>query len=187
VLNALQTADNRGSVNLRGVGRRSGAPITLSYRAPTNDYRNHNDSVILTQAQLVAEAQAGTTNLMMTASLSSNFGNDAYRQPLLSITNLGTANGTNPAIPFLPGADPMQLVGIDVRSDATIFIDGAPVGGTISCVGGTFTPYCSSQLVSVDLANANVGSGLHMLQVQNPKSALSAELPVCGGTLNSCR
>jgi len=187
VLNALQTADNRGSVNLRGVGRRADAPITLSYRAPTNDYRNGNDSVILTQAQLVSEAQAGTLNLMLTASLSANFGNDAYRQPLLSITNLGTANGTNPAIPFLPGADPMQLVGIDVRSDATIFIDGAPVAGTISCVGGTFTPYCSSQLVSVDLANASIGSGLHMLQVQNPKSALSAELPVCGGSLASCR
>jgi len=187
VLNALQTADNRGSVNLRGVGRRAGAPVTLSYRAPTSDYRNANDAVILTQAQLVSEAQAGTTNLMLTASLSVNFGNEAYRQPLLSVTSLADANGTNPAIPFLPAADPMQLVGIDVRSDATIVIDGAPVAGTISCVGGTFTPYCSSQLVSVDLANANIGSGLHMLQVQNPKSALSVELPVCGGTLASCR
>jgi hypothetical protein len=187
VLNALQTADNRGSVNLRGHGRRSGAPIQLSYRAPTNDYRNGNDSVILTQAQLVAEAQAGTLNLMLTAALSANFGNDDYRQPLLSITNLGDANGTNPAIPFLPGANPMQLRGIDVRGDATIFVNGAPVAGTIGCVGGSFTPYCDSEVISLNLANPNLGSGLHMLQVQNPKSALSVELPVCGGTLNSCR
>jgi len=187
VLNPLQTADARGSVNLRGTGVRNGALITLSYRAGTNDYRNGNDSVILSQAQLVAEAQAGTLNLMMTAALSSNFGKNDYRQPLLSITNLGDSGGTNPDIPFLPADDPMQLVGIDVRSDATIFIDGAPVAGTIGCVGGSFTPYCSSQVVSVDLANASIGSGLHFLQVQNPKSALSVELPVCGGTLNSCR
>ena len=74
-----------------------------------------------------------------------------------------------------------------MRSDATIFMDGAPVAGTISCVGGSFTPYCSSQVVSIDLVNNSPGTGLHFLQVQNPKSALSVELPVCGGTLNSCR
>jgi hypothetical protein len=74
-----------------------------------------------------------------------------------------------------------------VRSDAAIFLDGAPRAGTISCVGGSFTPYCSSQVVSINLSNATIGSGLHMLQVQNPQSALSAELPVCGGTLASCR
>jgi YVTN family beta-propeller protein len=187
ILNPLQTADARGSVNLRGTGVRNGSLITLSYRAGTNDYRNGSDSVILTQAQLVAEAQAGTLNLMMTAALSGNFGKDDYRQPLLSITNLGDAGGTNPDIPFLPADDPMQLVGIDVRSDATIFMDGAPVAGTISCVGGSFTPYCSSQVVSIDLVNNSPGTGLHFLQVQNPKSALSVELPVCGGTLNSCR
>lgn len=187
VLNALQTADGRGSVNLRGVGRRSGAPTTLSYRAATNDYRNANDSLIRTQAQLVSEAQAGTLNLTMTAALSENFGKDDYRQPLLSVTNLGNGNNTNPDIPFLPGDNPMDLVGIDVRSDAAIFLDGAPRAGTISCVGGSFAPYCSSQVVRVTLTDPNIGSGLHMLQVQNPKSALSTELPVCGGTLASCR
>jgi hypothetical protein len=187
-LNSLQTADSRGLVNLRGVGMRSGVRLVLSYRAGTNDYRDHTDGLILTQAQLVAEAQAGTLNMAMTGALPQNFGLEDYRQPLLSVTTLGNGSGgTNPDIPFLPGDDPMQLAGIDVRSDATIFIDGAPAAGTISCVGGSFTPYCSSQVVSVDLANANIGSGLHMLQVQNPKSLLSVELPVCGGTLASCR
>jgi YVTN family beta-propeller protein len=187
ILNALQTADARGSVNLRGVGRRSGTATTLSYRAGTNDYRNSNDTLIRTQAQLVTEAQAGTLNMTMTASLSANFGSDDHRQPLLSVTNLGNGNNTNPDIPFLPADNPMELVGIDVRSDAAIFLDGAPRAGTISCVGGSFTPYCSSQVVSINLSNATIGSGLHMLQVQNPQSALSAELPVCGGTLASCR
>lgn len=188
VLDALEAADERGSANLRGVGRRNGAAVTLSYRAATNDYRNGDDSLIRTQGQLVSEAQAGTLNLMLTAALSAHFGSDAYRQPLLSLTT--TANGTsgtNPAIPFLPGADPMQLVGIDVRSDATIFLDGAPVAGTISCVGGSFTPYCSSQQITIDLANASLSNGLHLLQVQNPMSLLSVELPVCSGAISNCR
>lgn len=187
VLNALETADARGSVNLRAVGRRSGGATVLSYRAPTNDYRNGDDSLIRTQAQLVAEAQAGTLNMMLTASLSANFGREDSRQPLISITTTGNGNGTNPAIPFLPGANPMDLIGIDVRDGATIFLDGAPRAGTVSCLGGTFSPYCSSQMVRITLANANIGSGLHMLQVQNPKSALSPELPVCGGSLASCQ
>lgn len=190
LLNALQTADSRGSVNLRAVGRRDGKRTTLSYRAATNDYRSGTDAVIRTQAQLVAEAQAGTLNMTMTAALSENFGKDDYRQPLLSVINKGddAAHGnTNPAIPFLPAGNPMDLVGIDVRSDATIFLDGAPRAGTISCVGGSFTPYCSSQVVRITLANASIGASLHMLQVQNPKSALSAELPICGGTLTQCR
>lgn len=186
-LNALQTADARGSVNLRAVGRRSGAATVLSYRAPTNDYRNGDDTLIRTQAQLVAEAQAGTLNMTLTGALSANFGKEDHRQPLISITTTGSANGTNPAIPFLPGANPMDLVGIDVREGATIFLDGAPRAGTITCLGGTYTPYCSSQQVRITLANANIGSGLHMLQVQNPQSALSAELPVCGGSLASCQ
>lgn len=188
VLDALETADERGSANLRGVGRRNGVLVTLSYQAATDDYRNGDASLIRTRGQLVSEAQAGTLNLMLTAALSVNFGSDAYRQPLLSLTT--TANGTsgtNPAIPFLPGADPMQLVGIDVRSDATIFLDGAPAAGTISCTGGTFTPYCSSQQITIDLADAELTSGLHLLQVQNPKSLLSVELPICSGAINDCR
>ena len=44
-----------------------------------------------------------------------------------------------------------------------------------------------NKVVSIDLVNNSPGTGLHFLQVQNPKSALSVELPVCGGTLNSCR
>jgi YVTN family beta-propeller protein len=189
ILNALQTADTRGSANLRGVGRRNGAPITLSYRGATNDYRNGDDTLIRTQAQLVSEAQAGTLNLMLTAALSSNFGNDAYRQPLLSVTTNGNGtSGTNPAIPFLPGGDPMQLIGIDVRSDATVFIDGAPVAATITCTnGGSFTPYCSSERITIDLANSSLPTGLRMLQVQNPKSALSVEMPICSGTITNCR
>jgi len=183
----LETADQRGSVNLRGTGRRNGLPVVLSYRSD-GTYKDGQDSVSLTRAQLIAEAQADTLNLTLTAALSENFGKDTHRQPLISVATDADGNGTNPAIPLLPADDPMTLEGIDVRSDAAIFWDGEPIAGSIACVGGSFAPYCDSHTVEIDLDAVPAGDGLHLLQVQNPGSGLSAELPVCvGASIAPCQ
>ena len=187
ILDALETADANGSVNLRGVGVRNGGLLVLSYRAGSALYMNKDDTVQLSQADLYNEAQAGTLNMMFTAALSKNFGHDDYRQPLVNITTIGDGNGTNPDIPLLPGDNPIDLLAIDVRGDATVFVDGVPVSATITCTGGSFTPYCDSGQVEIDLAAIPSPNGLHLLQVQNPQAGLSVELPICVGSIGQCQ
>jgi YVTN family beta-propeller protein len=191
VLDALEAADDRGQVNLRGVGtRRAGATfawIVLSYR-DDGTYKNANDSISLTRADLLSEAAAGDLVLTLTGALPENFGADDYRQPLLSVNTIANGPTGNPDLPLLPQDNPMNLRAIDVRSDATIVVSGEVVSGSISCVGGSFTPYCDSQEIDLTLSSIPP-EGLHLLQVQNPGGPLSVELPICvsNSGVNPCK
>ncbi len=191
ILDDLETADARGLVNLRGRGLRdtgSGlSPIILSYRAGSDDYRNASDSVVLDRATLITEAQAGDLVITFSGHLSRNFGSDAHRQPLLAPDGAGSGPTGDPGIPMNPGpGSPMDLAGVDVREDAFLYVDGQPATGTITCTGGSFTPYCDSQVVEITLDATPTGDGLHLVQVQNPRGPLSNELPVCVGTAGDC-
>jgi len=68
-----------------------------------------------------------------------------------------------------------------------VFVDGQKIGGAgVTCQsGGSFTPFCSSEVVQVSLPTGP-GNGLHRLQVQNPAGLLSNEMPICGGNANQC-
>jgi hypothetical protein len=86
----------------------------------------------------------------------------------------------------LPGDDPMTLAGSDVFSGAVVLVDGAPVEATLTCVGGSFTTFCSSGVIRIDLAAIPSPNGTHLLQVQNPSGLQSNELPVCVGPVAGC-
>lgn len=188
VIDALEAADARGQVNLRATGSRlvNGNWIwqTLSYR-DDGTYKNANDAQSLTRAQLIAEAAAGDAVMTLTGALPRNFGSGDHRQPLLSVATNAQGPLGNPDLPLLPQDDPMTLAAIDVRGDASILVDGQLVSGTLTCDGGSFTPYCDSGQVIVDLAVVPP-AGLHLLQVQNPGGPLSAELPICSGQVGDC-
>ncbi|MDJ0868282.1 MAG: YncE family protein [Myxococcota bacterium] len=187
MLDLLEQADADGNVNLRGSGVRGGGATAISYRHGLDDYVTRNAA--LSRAAMIAEAQAGTLNVTLTAFLAANYGKPDYHQPLLAPNTTAddpSIANWNPDLPVLPGDDPMTLTGIDVRSDAIIYMDGVPVGGTISCVGGIFDPYCDSQEVIIDLDATPAGDGPHLLQVKNPKGPLSNEMLVCVGSANLC-
>jgi YVTN family beta-propeller protein len=190
VLDALEMADAKGQVNLRAVGTRrvNGNFIwqVLSYRAD-GTYKNASNSVSLTRAQLVAEAAAGDAVLTFTGALPRNYGAETHRQPLLGVTTTSDGPTGNPDLPVLPADDPMTLQGIDVRSDAVLVLDGGVVDGSIACVAGSFTPYCDSEIVQIDLS-VIPAEGLHLLQVQNPNGPLSVEMPICVDStgVNAC-
>jgi YVTN family beta-propeller protein len=192
ILDDLEAADARGAVNLRAVGRRDAAgtmvPVAYSYRAAEGVYKNSNDAQVFTRAELLAEAEAGTAILTVTAALPQNFGSDDHRQPLLSVATLGNGPLGNPDLPILPQDAPFTLAAVDVRGDAVILVDGLAVAGTLTCVGGTFSPYCDSGFVQFALAGIPP-EGLHLLQVQNPDGPLSNEFPLCSasGPLVVCR
>jgi hypothetical protein len=184
-LATLETADLRGVVNLLGNGRRNGAPVTLSFKANVNLYQDEG-GVSLTRAQLIAEAQAATTQITFTDHLRENVGNASFAQPLIATSTTGNGGTGDPPLPVLTSPTVMTLAGQTVRADAITLVDGVPVAATLTCQGGSFAPiYCSTSVVGVTLA-ALPANGTHLLQLQNPKAALSNELPFCVGPAAGC-
>jgi hypothetical protein len=125
--------------------------------------------------------------MTLTGNLPKNFGKLLYGQPLLSVSSDQDGPGGNPDTPLLPADNPMTLIGINVRGDDAILVDGQVVDGTIDCFAGNFLPSCSSGLVTIELDTVP-GAGLHLLQVKHPSGPLSPELPICvaNDTFFSC-
>jgi hypothetical protein len=192
ILDDLELADARRHVNLKGIGVRNPgggfAAIALNFKHGAGVYKSGNGNVTLTRAQIIAEAQAGDLFITFTGHLPGNFGKATHHQPLLAPFGTGSGPTGDPGLPQDPGpGSPMLLTGIDVRSDAVLYVDGQPVTGSIVCAsGGSFDPYCSTQQVTITLDSDVTGNGLHLLQVQNPAGPLSNELPVCVGPASGC-
>ena len=188
LLTSLQSADTRGVVNLRGAALRSGAKVSLSWDAPNNRYLVGSGSVTLTQAQLISEAQSGTTLATLTAHLRS--GTATSPQPLLATTG-SPSNGLigDPPLPnpsTLSNPPAFTLTGVDVSTTASVFVNGQlSSGATVTCGAGSAGGFCNDGLVTLDLATGP-GAGLHLLQVQNPAGLLSNEIPVCFGASSGC-
>jgi hypothetical protein len=195
LMSALELADARGLVNLRVNGTRDAgagpAVINLSYRSD-GTYKNSAQTLSLTHAQLIAEAQAGTSNLTLVGSFRSGqqVPGTGVPQPLLAV-GTGTGVTGDPPLPQMSatGGDPgaFTVVGTDVRSDGVVFLDGAPMtGATLACSAGTTGSFCNNGNVAVDLPS-RPAAGLHLLQVLNPTGPISNELPICVGTQSQCR
>jgi DNA-binding beta-propeller fold protein YncE len=181
VLASLEAADLNGVANLRGVGLRNGAPLTLSFRSD-GTYRGQN--LVFTRAQLIAEAQAAATTLTLTAQQRANV-NAGTVQPTLFVRAAFQAgaggtflNNGRPDLPLLPGDDPMVVLSEDVPPGAKVLIDGVPVPATVSCVGAVVDGFCNANGLSIDLLSPPTEPGMHLLQVQTSNGLLSNELPI---------
>ncbi len=191
LLDALELADVEGRVNLQAAGIRAGAPSELWYRGGV--YRV--GALTVDRATLIAEAQAGTTRMTVTAWLPGGF-DLLTPQPLIATDGSGGGPTGDPPLPILPvggPADPAPFVvtGTDVLLTAVTLLDGAPVSGSVSCVlgtrdgGGTVNGACVDGSIQIDLAS-RPADGLHLLQLQNPSGPFSNELPICVGNPNGC-
>jgi DNA-binding beta-propeller fold protein YncE len=179
LLTALEDADARGVVNLRGRALRNGAGTDLSYDALNDRYLVGNGSTTLVQAALLSEAQAGTTLATLTAYLRAGASNAI--QPLLSTAG-GVVNGRigDPPLPQLASGHPaFNATGVGIATNATVMVDGQPAAATLTCSAGSANGFCNNGTVSIDLAARPAPDGLHLLQVLNPSGLLSNELPIC--------
>jgi hypothetical protein len=179
---AIEEADARGVVNLRGEGTRNGNPQTFSYNT-SGVYELGTGTFKRTRAQLITEAQNIVNphvRVTLTAHLRENVATNP--QPLLSITsNANGPFGDNPNIPLLPSGNPMVLRPTDVMANASVFVDGQPatLASPISCSGSFPCTAPETLTIQLDLGAAPLSVGLHLLQVQNPEGQLSNELPIC--------
>jgi hypothetical protein len=184
LLAALEAADTRGVVNVQGTILRSGVTNTISYAGGVYVITN---APSLTTAQLLAEAQAGTSLVTLTAQLRAS--SATGRQPLLATAGtIGNGIIGDPPLPQLgSGHPPFNVTGTDVSSTANVFVDGQPSTTTLTCVGGISNGFCNDGVVSIDLAARPSPDGLHLLQLQNPSGLLSNELPICvASNASSC-
>jgi YVTN family beta-propeller protein len=180
LLGSLEAADLNGVANLRGVGFRNGVPLTLSFRSD-GTYRGQN--VVLTRAQLIAEAQAAATTLTLTAQQRANVTAGTVQPTLFVRAGFQASGGTfvtdgRPDLPLLPGDDPMAILAEDVPPGAKVLIDGAPVPATVSCVGAVANGFCNASGISIDLLSPPTTPGMYLLQVQTSDGLLSNELPI---------
>jgi YVTN family beta-propeller protein len=188
LMTKLEAADARGVVNLRAAGLRNGSSVLLSYRGDTGGTTYKGSSAELTHAQMLAEAQAGTLLVTLTAHLR---GAAADPQPLLAQNGVGNGTTGDPPLPNLSSggsSDPpaFTVIGTDVMSAARVFVDGVPAtGATLGCSAGVSGAFCNDGAVSIDLL-VKPASGTHLLQVQNPSGRLSNEMPFCVGSAGGC-
>jgi YVTN family beta-propeller protein len=182
LLDDLEAADSKDVINLRGDGVHNGTPVTVSYIGAT---LYQVGGSVLTRGQLETDVNAGDLIATVTAHLPINHGSDPA--PALSVDTTDDGTTGNPDLPVLPGDNPMTLAGIDILDSGQIIVDGQVVAGSLSCVGGSFTPICDSGTVEITLNATPSPNGLHLLQWQNPKGAISNELPICVGTLVNCQ
>ena len=182
LLDDLEAADSRDVINLQGDGMRNGIPVGVSY-VGGNNYKVA--SALLSRTELENEVISGDLIATLTAYLPQNHGTDPM--PLLSVNTDADGATGNPDLPVLPGDNPMNLEGIDVLASPQILVDGQVVAGSVTCVSGSFNPTCDTQTVQITLTSNPSPNGLHLLQVQNPKGAISNELPICVGTVAGCQ
>ncbi len=188
LLTALEQADAEGRVNLRAYGTRNGSATDLEYTAQAALYQSGLGT--LDHATLLAEAQAGTLNVTATGFLRGGMSADGSRQPLLATDGTGDGATGDPPLPHYPAGTPsdppaITVDGIDVSETASIFVDGVPAAGTLTCSAGATSGVCNAGDVSIDL-DVLPSNGLHLLQVQNPKGLQSNELPLCVGNASGC-
>ncbi|MCI0635318.1 MAG: hypothetical protein L0206_15605, partial [Actinobacteria bacterium] len=182
LLIALEAADERGVVNLRGSGVRNGSPVTISYLEATNNYGVGTGTLKLTRAQLIAEAQPPLPTLFatLTAQLRSSTSEDTP-QPLLAPVGANCNTGTGPTgDPALPSGSSFQLEAKHVAASDTVFLDGQPTGATITLLGPATSCTATQGRVGTDLIQISgiSGSGTRLLQVKNASGLLSNEVPL---------
>jgi hypothetical protein len=178
LLSELEAADERGVVNLRGGGIRSGAAVAISYLQATDQYQVGNAR--LTHAQLIAEAQAATFFATLTAHLRSST-SEATPQPLLAPVGANCDTGENIPDPVLPSGPSFQLESKYVTASDVVFLDGQPVpGATISVLGAATSCAPQDGRIGTHLIQLSgvPGSGTRLLQVRNASGLLSNEVPL---------
>jgi DNA-binding beta-propeller fold protein YncE len=189
LLGALEDADARGVVNLRGRALRNGSATDFSYDAASDQYL-FTGGELISQAALLSEAQSGVTLATLTAHLRSGV-NALAVQPLLSTTGtIGNGLIGDPPLPQLASGHPaFNVRGVAVATAASVVVDGQPAAATVACGAGSANGFCNDGNVSIDLAARPTPDGLHLLQVLNPSGLLSNELPICvasNGQLSLC-
>ncbi len=190
LLTALEEADARGGINLRGAGQYLGFPGVISYSAEDDNYPM--DLTTFTRGELLAAAQVGDLNVTLTGTLPTGVSEDVP-QPLIASrgANCGTGTGVT-GDPALPSGTQLLIEGAHVTTADTVLVNGAIDGGATISMGGDTTCMVAGRdsVATNDLVvtlSSSLATGMHLLQVQSEDGLMSNELPFCFPAGSDCR
>jgi len=182
ILDDLETADERGLVNLRGRVVRNGVAGSISYDGVAQLY-----NVLylrMSHAAVIAEAQTGGLLAHLTAQLRATV-NDDVPKPLLSMPNVNCGTGTGATgDPLLRSFASGTEVGVTTKwvdtTTAVVYVDGQPWAGATVTAGSPILEECADSVATdeavIDLVSLP-GTGTHLLQLVTPDGLISNELP----------
>ena len=132
-----------------------------------------------TRDELFELALNGQLLVTITAYLGDGVGYE-FPQPTLAPLEMPVRPmfpGGRPAeFPELIGPDTIRVRGTYIFEDANVVINGRKVEGEIRCAYGDL-PDCEADIVLIDLREVPTETGMHLMQVQNPKGLFSNDMP----------
>ncbi len=179
----LELADERGLVNLGGVGMRFGGGRQISYLQATSQYQVGEAK--LSRAQMIAEAQTGTLIATLTANLRSGVSEDTP-QPLIAPTGAQCDTPGGPNDPNLPSGSSFSFEGAHVVTGDAVFLNGQDTGLTVTVTGtstacGSTDGHITTQALSVSGlpgTATQTALGTDLLQIRSANGLLSNEMPL---------
>ncbi len=170
VLGALETSASEGGVVLQAEGvfidGAKARPVELEFDPKTNGgayVERSGDHASFSKASLVSLASEGKFVGTFTARLGANVDVDNPQPALWTLGPIQEQRGRQVFPIVFAGNHSMTISGRNIRDQATLFVDGRKVEGSLKIDGET---------VNVELATLP-GLGTHFLQVQNPNGLFS--------------
>ena len=176
ILDALELSAAEGAIQLQGEGLRvvngEGSAIKLRFRSGAYQVREGLETY--PRATLLRWAADGNLVLTLTARAGANVDLD-HPQPALWPVAAIEAQTRTMEIPFLAEGQTLRINARHVQENASVFIDGRRVDGSVDCETGVL-PDCEAEIYVVELTERPAVGGLHFLQLQNPEGLFSNDL-----------
>ena len=177
MLKRLEQAAYGGAIVLRGEGMRMDA-VGNAHRIAI-EYRNGRYEAIGARGvygshRLRRNAADGNMVVTLTGHAGPGVGVD-HLQPALWPVAAIQAQTRDVEIPFLSDASALRINARHVDPNASIFVDGHRVPGSLRCELGTM-PDCDDEILVVTFTDNPEPGGLHFLQLQNPRGLFSNDL-----------
>ena len=192
ILDALEESAQEGAVVLQaeGVYVVDGTARSVALQFDDGVYVEHDGVDSFDRAALIRAAARGELVLTLTGRAGANIPPD-YPPPALwpEAADPGADYCANEEclypiaqqrptvnIAFLTDSYTLQVSARHVFPDASIFVDGRRVDGTVRCALGGALPSCHDEILLVELHAPPDPGGLHFLQLQNPGGLFSNDM-----------
>ncbi len=176
-LKRLEKAARDGAIVLRGEGMRTDADgnarrVVIEHR--NGRYEAVGEHGVYGSHRLRRNAADGNMVVTLTGYAGPGVGVDHLQPALWPVAPI-QAQTRDVEIPFLTDASTLRINARHVDPNASVFVDGHRVRGSLRCEVGTM-PDCDDEILLVTFADNPEPGGLHFLQLQNPKGLFSNDM-----------
>jgi DNA-binding beta-propeller fold protein YncE len=176
LFSALEKAAEVGAVSLVGEGTRikgdNAENSKLNVIFAQGKYWDQLSDDSFTREQLISEASEGKVLLTLTGHSGSNVGIEQPQPEIWSTQDMFVVRLID--FPIITTGRNMRLKGRHIGPNASLYVDGQRVQGTVSCESGIL-PECVDEIVILTLDRIPPVNVMHLVQVQNDNGRFSNE------------